>query len=56
MHYSLWPNIVNLTYFFQLELEIEMIHKRIYTPGQNVWSGSKSVVTFGLIKILTHPC
>ena len=28
----------------------------LYTPGQNVWSGSKSVVTFGLIKILTHPC
>ena len=27
-----------------------------YTPGQNVWSGSKSAVTFGLIKILTHPC
>ena len=27
-----------------------------YTPCQNVWSGSKSVVTFGLIKILTHPC
>ena len=27
-----------------------------YTPLQNVWSGSKSVVTFGLNKILTHPC
>ena len=27
-----------------------------YTPLQNVWHGSKSVVTFGLIKILTHPC
>ena len=27
-----------------------------YTPGQNVWSGSKSVVTFGLIKISTNPC
>ena len=27
-----------------------------YTRVQNVWSGSKSVVTFGLIKILTHPC
>ena len=27
----------------------------MYTPLQNVWSGSKSVVTFGLIKILTHP-
>ena len=26
----------------------------IYTPGQNVWSGSKNVVTFGLIKILTN--
>ena len=28
----------------------------VYTPLQNVWSGSKSAVTFGLIKILTHPC
>ena len=27
-----------------------------YTPLQNVWHGSKSVVTFGLIKILSHPC
>ena len=27
-----------------------------YTPLQNVWSGSKSAVTFALIKILTHPC
>ena len=27
-----------------------------YTPLQNVWHGSKSVVIFGLIKILTHPC
>ena len=24
-----------------------------YTPSQNVWSVSKGVVTFGLIKILT---
>ena len=30
--------------------------KNTYTSCQNVWSGSKSVVTFGLIKILTHPC
>ena len=28
----------------------------LYTPLQNVWSGSKSAVTFALIKILTHPC
>ena len=28
----------------------------LYTPLQNVWHGSKSVVMFGLIKILTHPC
>ena len=28
----------------------------VYTRVQNVWSGLKSVVTFGLIKILTHPC
>ena len=28
----------------------------MYTPLQNVWHGSKSVVTFGLIKILSHPC
>ena len=28
----------------------------LYTPLQNVWHGSKSVVTFGLIKILSHPC
>ena len=27
-----------------------------YTPLQNVLSGSKSAVTFALIKILTHPC
>ena len=27
-----------------------------YTRVHNVWSGSKGVVTFGLIKILTHPC
>ena len=27
-----------------------------YTPLQNVWHGSKSVVMFDLIKILTHPC
>ena len=27
-----------------------------YTPLQNVWHVSKSVVTFGWIKILTHPC
>ena len=27
-----------------------------YTPCQIVWSGSKSVVTIGLTKILTHPC
>ena len=27
-----------------------------YTPLENVWHGSKIVVTFGLIKILTHPC
>ena len=26
-----------------------------YTALQNVWSGSKSAFTFGLIKILTHP-
>ena len=28
----------------------------LYTPLQNVWLGSKSVVTFGLVKILSHPC
>ena len=28
----------------------------LYTPCQNVWSGSKSVITFCLINILTHPC
>ena len=27
-----------------------------YTRVQNDWSGSKIVVTFGLMKILTHPC
>ena len=26
------------------------------TPLQNVWHWSKSVIRFGLIKILTHPC
>ena len=32
-------------------------HQRLsYTPPKNVWCGSKSVVTFGLIKILSHPC
>jgi hypothetical protein len=31
-------------------------NKVSYTPLQNVWHGSKSVVTFGLIKILTYPC
>ena len=28
----------------------------LITPLQNVWHGSKCVVTFDLIKILTHPC
>ena len=28
----------------------------LYTPLQIVWHGSKSVVTFGLIKILSHLC
>ena len=27
----------------------------LYTRVHNVWSGSKSVVTFALINILTHP-
>ena len=36
---------------------IDYLQRKLqYNPGQNVWSGSKSVVTFGLIKILTHPC
>jgi hypothetical protein len=29
---------------------------RVYTRVHNVWSGSKSVVAFGLIKISTLPC
>ena len=36
-------------------LKIMKVHK-ILTPVHNVWTGSKSVVTFGLIKISTHPC
>ena len=28
----------------------------VYTWVHKVWSGSKSVVMFGLIKISTHPC
>ena len=38
------------------KLQVRHYQSHTYTPGQNVWSGSKSVVTFGLIKILTHPC
>ena len=36
-------------------VDTKLVVPRRYTRVQNVWSGSKSVVTFGLIKILTHP-
>ena len=36
-------------------VKIQIIGGKVYTPGQNVWTGSKSGFTFGLIKILTHP-
>ena len=40
----------------QPELKRNIEKDMMHTPLQNVWSGSKSVITFGWIKILAHPC
>ena len=38
-------------------VQVNSMHdERVYIRVQNVWCGSKSVVMFGLIKILTHLC
>ena len=47
---------IRLSKLGQSEPITQLLFLFTYTQVQNVWSGSKSVVAFGLIKILTHPC